>query len=211
MEGMPLASIAPLVRYPDELVDNVRTTKGVALQLRPILPADATALIEFHGRLSPQSVYRRFFSVHPRLSDAEVHRFTNVDYVDRLALVVCDRDRLVAVGRYDRRPGTAEAEVAFVVAEDYQHQGLATVLLERLADAALGHGITTFTAQTLAENREMLAVFADSGFRTTSTLDQGVVAVRFSIEPDEASRAAWTARQMGARPRADEQGEGAGC
>ncbi len=206
-----MASIAPLVPYPDELVDNVTTIKGVALQLRPVLPADATALVEFHGRLSPQSVYRRFFSVHPRLSDAEVHRFTNVDYVDRLALVVCDGDRLVAVGRYDRRPGTAEAEVAFVVAEDYQHQGLATVLLERLADAALGHGITTFTAQTLAENREMLAVFADSGFRPTSRLDEGVVAVWFSIQPDDASRAARTARHLEEPPRSDEHGEGARC
>jgi GNAT superfamily N-acetyltransferase len=200
MEGMPIAGIAPPPAYPDELVGVVKTTKGVELRLRRILPADATALVEFHGRLSPQSVYRRFFSVHPTLSEAEVRRFTNVDYVDRLALVVCDGDRLVAIGRYDRRPGTAEAEVAFVVAEEYRHQGLATVLLETLADAALRRGITTFSAQTLAENREMLAVFADSGFRPTCQLDEGVVAVRFSIEPDDVSRAARAARHGGGHP-----------
>src|ERR1700728_2477436 len=110
MGETPKAGAARLP-YPAELVSQVTTTRGSLLRVRPILPADATALVEFHERLSPQSVYRRFFSVHPRLSDTEVHRFTHVDYVDRLALVVCDNARLVAVGRYDRRPGTAEAEV----------------------------------------------------------------------------------------------------
>jgi hypothetical protein len=130
----------------------VTTTNGAQLLLRPIGPRDAAALVEFGEHLSPESVYRRFFSVHPRLSEPEVQRFTHVDYLDRLALVVSTGDRLVAVGRDDRRPGSDEAEVAFVV--------------PTATDTARRQGITTFTAQ--AENREMLAVFANSGFHPTT-------------------------------------------
>ena len=59
-----------------------------------------------------------------------------MDYVDRLALVIEDGDELVAVARYERYPDTPNAEVAFLVRDDYQHLGLGHRLLESLADAA---------------------------------------------------------------------------
>jgi RimJ/RimL family protein N-acetyltransferase len=149
--------------------------------LRPIRSDDALALIDFHRDLSPQSVYRRFFSVHPRLSPAEVERFTCVDAVDRLALVAEDDGRLIAVGRYDREPGTPEAEVAFVVADRFQHQGIAPLLLDALAAAAWPRGIRTFTAIVLPENRDMLDVFRHSGFVVETVLDDGVVTVRLAL------------------------------
>ena len=135
-------------------------------------------------------MYRRFFFVHPRLSAKEVERFTHVDYVDRLALVVELDGRLLAVGRYERLADSKEAEVAFVVADEFQHQGIGTLLLEHLADAALDHGITTFSAQTLADNQAMLDVFMKSGFHVTTTRDYGTIRVQFPIEPDDASRSA---------------------
>ena len=57
-----------LGRYPFELVDDVETTTGDTVHLRPIRPDDGRLLTEFHEHLSPQSVYRRFFFMHPRLS-----------------------------------------------------------------------------------------------------------------------------------------------
>jgi GNAT superfamily N-acetyltransferase len=125
--------------------------------------------------------------VHPDLSRKEIDHLTSVDYVDRLALVVEDAGRLVAVGRYDRLPGTAEAEVAFVVADAYQHVGLGTLLLEHLAGAARRNGISVFQATVLAENREMLDVFRASGLLLDTTNDFGVISVRMSIEPGDRS------------------------
>ena len=181
-------------RYPLELVDDVVTTTGDTLHLRPIRPDDGCQLTEFHEHLSPQSVYRRFFFMHPRLSSAETEKFTHVDYVDRLALVAEQSDHLVAVGRYDRIPGTTDAEVAFVVADDLQHQGIGTILLERLADTAWKEGITAFVAETLSENRDMLEVFMRSGFHVTSSTGFGTVSVRFPIQPDDAYRLAYAGR-----------------
>jgi len=187
-------SKAQVGRYPSELACDVETTGGSTVHLRPIRPDDDGRLMEFHQRLSPQSVYRRFFFMHLKLSVAETERFTHVDYVDRLALVAEDAGRLVAVGRYERLPGTADAEVAFVVADEFQHQGIGTKLLERLAHAALKHGITAFVAQTLSDNHDMLEVFMNSGFHVTSSRDHATVNVRFPIEPDDAYRAACAER-----------------
>ena len=154
--------------YPAELVCTVEGRDGAVFDLRPIRSDDGGRLVEFHAGLSTQSVYRRFFFVHPRLTAAEVEKFTHVDYKDRLALVATDGDRLIAVGRYERLPETVEAEVAFVVADEFQHRGLATLLLEHLASAALEHGITTFVAETLAENQDMIDVFTKSGFHVSA-------------------------------------------
>ena len=175
-------------QFPAELVCDVQALDGAIVHMRPILPEDDARLMNFHEGLSSQSVYRRFFYGHQRLTSAEIERFTHVDYVDRLALVVVDGESLVAVGRYERIPETSEAEVAFVVADEFQHHGIGTLLLEHLADAAVTRGITTFVAQTLTENHDMLDVFMKSGFTVTTSSDYGTVSLRFSIEPDETSR-----------------------
>jgi GNAT superfamily N-acetyltransferase len=178
-----------------ELECRVEVGDGLVVALRPIRPEDGERLVEFHGRLSPRSVYRRYFFMHPNLSDAEVERLTHVDYVDRLALIAEVDGEMAAVGRYDRSPGSAEAEVAFVVADQYQHHGIATLLLERLAAAAWGNGVATFVAQTLRENRAMLDVFYASGFPVTSKSEYDTVRVRFAIAPDDAYRSAVGVRQ----------------
>src|SRR4029077_11709680 len=137
-----------------------------------------------HGRLSPETVQLRFFTAHPRLSDAEVERFTNVDGRDRVALVATLDDHIVAVVRYDRAPGTDEAEVAFVADDAQQRRGVATLLLEHLAALARSNGISRFTPETLGHNRRMLDVFRYAGFATQAAFQQGTVHVTFPIAED---------------------------
>ncbi|MGA2294823.1 MAG: GNAT family N-acetyltransferase [Acidimicrobiales bacterium] len=175
-------------RYPTELEADVVTRDGSILRLRPIRPDDAEQLVNFHGLLSFDSIYRRYFSMHPHLTPEEVEHYTRVDYVDRLALVIVEGDQLVAVGRYDRYPSTSRAEVAFLVLDDHQNIGLGPSLLQHLAEAAWERGITEFTAETLATNRNMMAVFRSSGFPVTSHFEDGEISVSFSIEPTEESR-----------------------
>lgn len=162
---------------------DVRIRDGRVVHLRPIRPDDADMLVAFHASLSPQSVYLRFFNFHPVLTPGEVERFTHVDYADRLALVVLAEGRLVAVGRYDRVAGTGEAEVAFVVEDGFQHQGVGTLLADELARAAHARGVREFVADTLAENVVMLAMFHGTGFPVESHFQEGVVKVRYPIEP----------------------------
>jgi GNAT superfamily N-acetyltransferase len=181
--------------YPGELEVDEPLRDGSEVRFRPIRPADGDALVAFHDGLSSQSVYRRFFFVHPHLTQGEVERFTHVDYVDRMAYAVFDGDRMVGVGRYERIPATVEAEVAFVVTDDHQHLGIGALLLDHLADVARGHGVETFVAQTLSDNRDMLGVFLSSGFPVVTSTSAGTVTLRFPIHPAEGYLAARASRR----------------
>ncbi|MEO6629373.1 MAG: GNAT family N-acetyltransferase, partial [Aquihabitans sp.] len=184
------ATCDPAGQAAAELTCDVLAIDGATVHVRPIRPDDADRLVAFHGRLSPETVYRRFFLAHPILSAGEVVRLTNVDYHDRLALVAEHAGELVAVARYDRIPASSDAEVAFVVGDLDQGRGLGTLLLEHLAAAAYACGIARFVADVLVANGDMLSVFARAGFTTTQTHDDGVVRVEFLIEPTEAFVAA---------------------
>jgi len=167
---------------PGEGVD-VALTDGTSVHVRSIGPDDADALRSFHSRLSPESIVLRFFGPHPRLSDAEVERFTHVDGVDRVALVAERAAQLVAVARYDRSTARDEAEVAFVVDDAWQGHGLGTILLQHLANTARSHGIRYLVADTLSENFRMLNVFRDAGFARTFTRTSEVMHVVMDIAP----------------------------
>jgi GNAT superfamily N-acetyltransferase len=162
--------------------DVVQLPTGEQIELHTMDPDDAQGLLEFHRRLSSETIYLRFFTAHPELSARELDRFTHVDHLDREAVVASSQGQIVAVGRYDRRPGAHDAEVAFVVTDGWQGHGLGTTLLGRLADLARSRGIDRFTAETLATNRKMLEVFRHSGLPMSTTLTDGVVHVTLELE-----------------------------
>ena len=163
--------------YPDWLETEEVDRAGNPLSVRPIVPGDAAGLVEFHEGLSPETSYRRYFSSHRHLIPAEVHHLTEVDYIDRLALLALRDGRIVGVARYDRLPEADEAEVAFVVTDAEQGRGIGSLLLDRLATAARSRGIRRLRAQTLVGNTPMLAVFCGSGHPVRLGTGGGVVDV----------------------------------
>jgi GNAT superfamily N-acetyltransferase len=162
---------------------SVSVGDGTRAHLRLITPGDAAALVAFHAGLSERSKFLRYFYPHLNLSADEVAHLTQVDGLDRVALVVEHGGGLIAVGRYDRLDEPTVAEVAFVVADRFQHHGIARALLANLADRARPAGITHFTAEVLAENKAMLRVFSESGFRIQAKTEWGTVELRMAITP----------------------------
>ncbi|MGO1226489.1 bifunctional acetate--CoA ligase family protein/GNAT family N-acetyltransferase [Brachybacterium sp.] len=190
--------------YPSHWEADIALRDGSAAHLRPILPADADALQDFHQRQSEHSRYLRFFAAMPKLSRRDLERFTNVDHADRVALVALVGAEIVAVGRYDRTEPHS-AEVAFNVSDSRQGTGLASVLLEHLAAAARERGINEFTAEVLPQNTKMIKVFTETGFDVTRVLDDGVVMVSFRIDPTVRSLAVMSEREHRAEARAMER------
>ncbi len=187
--------------YPRHWEADVVLTDGGTVHLRPILADDADRLRAFHAGLSKETVYNRFFAYRPSLSDADVARFTQVDHDDRVALVATLRDEIIGVVRYDRLPGSADAEVAFVVDDAHQGRGLGAVLLEHLAAAARERGIDRFVADVLPTNRAMLTVFRSAGYEVTRDLADGYVSLDFPIRPTETSLEVMRAREHRAEAR----------
>ena len=163
---------------------------GGTVRVRPIRRTDAAGWVAFFSRLSPDSVYRRFFSAKPKVTDVEVARFTTVDYDDRVELVAELSGQLIGIARYDRLDAPHDAEVAFVVVDDHHGRGIGTLLLEHLAAAARERGITRFVAETLADNQAMLAVFRDAGFDEQTRAVEGITMVELTIEPSDRTVAA---------------------
>ena len=106
------------------------------------------------------SQYRRYFTAKPRLSASELDHFTQIDFVDRVALVVEAHGEFIAWASYERWPNRDDADSAFMVDDEHHGRGIATLLLEHLAAIARSNGIIRFTAEVLAENRAMLSVFS---------------------------------------------------
>ncbi len=174
---------------PEKWEADVLLADGGTMHLRPIRPDDGALLVAFHERQSAESIYYRYFSPRPVLSEADVERLTTVDHVDRVAFVGLIGSALVGVARYDRYPTTEVAEVAFFTDEAQRGRGVATILLEYLAAAAREAGLSGFVAQVLPENRRMLSVFSRAGFDVHSAFSDGVIEVELGIEPtDEARR-----------------------
>ena len=89
---------------------------GETALLRPIRPSDAPALAAFHQRQSPESIYRRYFSPKPRLSERDLEHFTVVDFVDRAALIIERLGEFIAWASYERWPGRDDADAARILA-----------------------------------------------------------------------------------------------
>jgi acyl-CoA synthetase (NDP forming)/GNAT superfamily N-acetyltransferase len=186
--------------YPQSWEADVLLRDGHPIHLRPIMPGDGDALRRFHAGLSPRTVYFRFFSAKPELTDADVEYFTHVDHESRVALLALDRHDIIGVGRFDAL-GDGRAEVAFLIRDDMQGLGLGSVLLEHLAGAARERGITRFVAEVLPANSRMLSTFRAAGYDLTQEREDDVIAVGFDIEPTAASLAVMSAREHRAEAR----------
>jgi RimJ/RimL family protein N-acetyltransferase len=129
-----------------------------ALMVREIEVDDVDRLRRMFTRLSADSVYHRFFSPIQEPPRSALLWLASVDHQDRDALVALDGDEIVGVARYDTRAGSHAAEIAVTVEDAWQHQGLGKRLTKRLAQRAIDHGIESFEATVMPDNRQALGL-----------------------------------------------------
>jgi acyl-CoA synthetase (NDP forming)/RimJ/RimL family protein N-acetyltransferase len=190
--------------YPAHWEVDVVLRDGGTAHLRPIRPDDADRLVRFYSRLSEETIYFRFFSLLRNLPQRDVERFTNVDHVDRVALVATVGDEMIGVVRYDR-VAPDEAEVAFNIEDAHQGRGLGSVFLEHIAAAARERGISRFVADVLPANRKMLNIFQEAGYVVRHEYEDGVVRLEFGLEPTDSSTAVTQGREHRAEARSVER------
>jgi RimJ/RimL family protein N-acetyltransferase len=162
-------------------VENLRNRRVEIRALRPDDQADFVAAV---NRTSDQSLYRRFFGAKRSFTDQEVAFFVNVDFVNHVALVAVveegGRPTIAGGGRYVVvEPG--KAEVAFVVVDQYQGQGIGAALMAHLAAIARAAGLKEFFAEVLPGNLAMLKVFEKSGLEPVMRREGQVVHVTLRL------------------------------
>ncbi|MFI6645437.1 GNAT family N-acetyltransferase [Streptomyces sp. NPDC050504] len=157
---------------------------GTTARIRPAVPGDHDRVRRFYEEMSPQNLRLRFFAASRRSGQLAADRACAPHRPGHRTLVAEAHDRLIGLAEYERVARTT-AEISLAVAEDLHHRGIGTLLLEHLVAAARADGITSFTADALSENHEVLRVFADLGLRTTRRFDGPEVRCTIRLDEDE--------------------------
>jgi acetyltransferase len=135
--------------------------------IRPIRPEDEPLMVAFHGTLSEETVYARYFS-YMKLSQRTAHeRLTRIcftDYDREMPLVAEAEGAIVGVGRLSKAHGRNEAEFAILLADAWQRHGLGTELLRRLVAIGRAEGLDRIYAEMLASNTGMRRASEAAGF-----------------------------------------------
>jgi acetyltransferase len=176
-DQLPKPAIRP---YPLQYVSSWTMKDGSLITIRPIRPEDEPLLVKFHETLSDRSVYLRYFyslSLSRRVAHDRLLRICFGDYDREMALVgeLTDPEsserRVIAVGRMNKLHNKNEAEVAVLVADQYQNQGLGDELLRRVVDIARNEKLSRLSAEMLPDNIGMQVLFKRLGFQITAGED----------------------------------------
>jgi len=151
------------VNTQDQYQKWVELLDGRQTLLRAICALDKLSIQALFNRLSPETRFLRFHYVKTRLTPEELDNYCCVDYSDTYGLVAemwrGGHIEIVAVGRYNRLTRNDTAEVAFVVEDCEQGNGIGTHLLRHLSVIARERGISTFVAELLSDNIIMMDIF----------------------------------------------------
>ena len=169
--------------YPKEYQREEVLRDGRRVFIRPILPGDAPELADAIRTADSDTLRRRFLGGAPRVTAALLAHLTEVDYMQRFALVAIDTvsGRGAGIARYEPA-GEGVAEIAVVVRPEWRRVGLGTLLILVLAKAAAERGVHTFSASYLAENRPVAALVEDAGGLIRQVIEQGIA--EFSLTLD---------------------------
>src|SRR3954451_11399636 len=165
------------------LVRDVILRDGSALRLRSPEVSDEQAIKAFFDGLSAESRYTRFHGAGR--TDTVSRDYAHADGDSRVALLARLGERVVAVAGYDRLNEPGVAEVAFAVADAMQGRGLATRMLEQLAEVGAERGVRRFDAEVMSDNRAMLHVFSSAGFDVRRETAFGEAHLELDIRPSE--------------------------
>jgi acetyltransferase len=177
LEDLPKPAIRP---YPSQYISQYKMRNGSEVTLRPIRPEDEPLMVAFHQTLSDRTVYLRYFyslSLDARVAHERLARICFGDYDREMALVAEQKDaqsgerRILGVGRLSRQHARNEAEVAVLVQDKLQGQGLGAELLKRVIQIARDEKLTRVGAEMLRDNVAMQVIVKKAGFRMKAHTD----------------------------------------
>ncbi len=144
----------------------LKPKRGPTLLVRPLRHGDVRTVMAVFERLGEGSRRARFDGPKPCLSAAELRQLASVDKTHHALVAYVEGDPLpVAIARLVRDGRTAE--IAFAVADEYQHRGIGSALAAELIADARAAGITEITALASSDNPAAVALLR----RTAKVLD----------------------------------------
>jgi len=139
--------------------------------------------------LERDTVYTRFFGYKADVSDVDLARITGADFETRVALLAtigAGEDEVVIGGASyvvddACTTGGRSAEVAFLVEEDFQGRGMASLLIRHIIAIARADGLDRLEADVLSRNLPMLHVLRRCGLPMTARHQADVIHATLSL------------------------------
>jgi acetyltransferase len=166
------------------------STRGRLIVNRLVTAGDVGAIAELLSGLSARSLYLRYGMPMPRMlpesAAQEAARLGQARSAHQLSAVavVClqGREQLIGVAELAHEPGRADApEIALVVADAYQREGIGSALCAYLVGAARRQGLTALRIMALAENTAVRRMIARSGAPYTAETRQGMTTIQIDL------------------------------
>lgn len=165
----------------------LRLNNGAELLVRPVVPDDATLLLELFDRMTPRSRYLRFMTNMQELPQNLLHQFTHLDYHTCFALAAVvateGKNEVIAVARYALDPEEQVADLGVAVRDDWQQLGIGKTLLLKLIKIGQQHGITRFGSMMDPHNDIMKKTLRDLGYQVKYFFKGGSYQVEITTEP----------------------------
>ncbi|MCI4625324.1 MAG: GNAT family N-acetyltransferase [Candidatus Magnetoovum sp. WYHC-5] len=165
-------------KYPEAIEVYRKTKTGLEIFLRPVKISDEPLLKEFFYLLSEETLFKRFLSIKQDMPHERLQEFTVIDYTKDMALLALiqseTENTIIAIGQYTIDENTHMAEIAFLVRDDYQGQGIGTELIKYLTYIARKKGLLGFTAEVLITNTGMIHLFESMDYDIDKDVDEGM-------------------------------------
>jgi RimJ/RimL family protein N-acetyltransferase len=182
--------------YPVELETYRTTRNGIKLLFRPVKISDEGLLKDFFYHLSPESMYMRFASRNLQMPHQRLQEIAVIDYTKELEILAViqygSREEIAGIGSWYITGDECNAEVAFAVKDDYQNQGIGTLLLDYLCNLGKQQGLNNFLAEVLAGNDIMIRIFKKAGFEKVST-EGGVNTLKLGLNTEVVDKPVYAA------------------
>jgi len=171
--------------YPIEF-EHTERFGDLEIFFRPVKASDERLFQEYLYHLSERSVYLRFFQIRKAFPHNVAQELVAVDYKETLSIVgtlgTFDTSPIIAAAHWILDVNENMAEVAFSVADQYQHRDIGTHLLKFLMRVAKERGIRGFKATVLPGNPAMIRVFQKSGCLLHTEYDSGVISLSLRFD-----------------------------
>ncbi len=155
--------------YPKKYETLWKLKNGQEVLLRPIKPEDEPMWLEMFQSFSEESIRYRFFQLLKDTPHEVRVRYCNIDY-DREIAIVAELDeknhkRILGVGRLSIEPDGKTGELAFIIGDQWQGQGLGTKIVDFVLEIAKEMHIAAIYAIMLPDNRRALNLTKKMGFK----------------------------------------------
>ncbi len=162
-------SICP---YPSHFIFHACLKDGTEVKVRPIKPEDEPLIADLFYSLSGDSVRFRFMQPKKTITHEELVRYCQIDYDRELILIALIEQqgeyKVIGMVSLSKYPDEENAEMAVVVADDWQGKGLGWLLCSQMIHIAKQSGLKRIWMEILQENSKMLKLAQKLDFKIHS-------------------------------------------